>query len=276
MAKTGTGSGTVTSNPSGINCGSDCNEYYVPNTKVTLTVIAASGSVFAGWSGGGCTGIATTCVVTVNSAMTVTATFNKIYSLIMVKAGTGTGTVTSNPSGINCGTDCNENYVPNTKVTLTATPSSISSFSGWSGGCSGTAAACTITMTANKTVTATFIQKPMPNFVITSITLNPTTPTAKSTFSALVTVKNQGTLAGNGGYLDVWPNKTTSSVCGDDGDAWTTVGTLTAGQSKTFTIVNLRSGAVGSKTFRAFVDSWCETHELNESNNQLTKSFTVN
>ncbi len=73
--KAGTGTGTVTASPSGISCGSDCSQSYTAGTAVTLTATAASGSTFAGWSGGGCAGTGT-CAVTVNAATTVTATFN--------------------------------------------------------------------------------------------------------------------------------------------------------------------------------------------------------
>ncbi|CAK0748793.1 exported hypothetical protein [Gammaproteobacteria bacterium] len=265
----------VTSNPAGINCGADCNESYAPNSSVTLKAGAVSGCTFAGWSGD-CSGTASTCAVTMSAAKTVTATYNKINkTLIVVKAGTGSGTVTSTPAGINCGSDCNEDYAPNTKVTLKAAVVSGSLFSGWNGGgCSGTAASCTITITANTTVTATF-SKPIPDFVVTAMTLTPPVPTARATFSVAVTVKNQGTLAGNAGYLEVWENQPTAQTCGAEGNAWVNVGTLAVGQSKTITLSNLRSGAAGNKTARAFINSWCETAESNSTNNQLTKPYTV-
>jgi hypothetical protein len=77
-------------------------------------------------------------------------------TLTVLKAGTGTGTVTSSPAGINCGTDCSEIYADGTVVTLTATPDFGSYFVGWSGaGCGGTST-CTVTMTTSQTVTATF------------------------------------------------------------------------------------------------------------------------
>ncbi len=76
VAKAGTGTGTVTSAPAGINCGTDCSEPYNHGTSVVLTAAAAVGSTFAGWSGGGCTGAAATCTVSVTAAATVTATFN--------------------------------------------------------------------------------------------------------------------------------------------------------------------------------------------------------
>jgi fibronectin type 3 domain-containing protein len=71
------------------------------------------------------------------------------------KAGTGTGTVTSSPPGITCGGDCFESFPSGTIVTLTATPASGSSFTGWTTGCAGTAP-CTVTGNSPVTVTAAF------------------------------------------------------------------------------------------------------------------------
>ena len=225
--KTGTGSGTVTA--PGINCGSDCTEQYDQGTVVTLTATPATGSMFAGWSGGGCTG-AGTCSISINTNITVTATFNSAsytitatsgaggsispsgsvsvnhganqpftiaantgysvsnvlvdgssvgavstytftnvtanhtisasfttntYNLTVTKGGTGSGTVTSSPAGINCGSDCSEAYNAGTPVTLAASPDASSTFAGWSGACTGTGT-CSVTMDAAKSVTATF------------------------------------------------------------------------------------------------------------------------
>lgn len=75
LSKSGTGGGTVSSNPGGIACGSICSANFANGTSVTLTASAASGSVFAGWSGA-CTGSAATCVVSMTQARNVTATFN--------------------------------------------------------------------------------------------------------------------------------------------------------------------------------------------------------
>jgi rubredoxin len=77
------------------------------------------------------------------------------YSLSVAKAGTGTGTVTSSPAGINCGSDCSESYAAGTSVTLTASPVTGSTFTGWGGACAGTGP-CTLGMIAARNVTANF------------------------------------------------------------------------------------------------------------------------
>ncbi len=78
--KAGTGSGTVTSSPSGINCGNDCAETYSMGASVTLTALPNAGSQFTGWSGGGCSGTGI-CALTMNAITTVTATFDTCSNL---------------------------------------------------------------------------------------------------------------------------------------------------------------------------------------------------
>ncbi|HTR73932.1 MAG TPA: beta-propeller fold lactonase family protein [Solirubrobacterales bacterium] len=79
------------------------------------------------------------------------------HDLTVEKTGSGTGTVVSAPTGIECGPVCVHTFTDGTKVSLTATPASGSTFSGWSGaGCSGTGT-CEVTISADQTVTATFL-----------------------------------------------------------------------------------------------------------------------
>jgi hypothetical protein len=76
IVRAGTGTGTVTSSPAGVNCGTVCNFVFPYGTSVTLTATAAAGSVFAGWSGAPCSGTNATCSLAVTAAPLITATFN--------------------------------------------------------------------------------------------------------------------------------------------------------------------------------------------------------
>jgi hypothetical protein len=232
VTRAGTGSGTVTSTPPGISCGSDCTEAYNAGASVTLTAAPDAASVFAGWSGA-CGGTGS-CTVVMDAAKSVSATFTgKTYTikasagaggsispsgsvtvnhgasrtftitpdanyyiadvlidgysagavstytfpnvtanhsinasfkkqqentLSVTRAGTGSGTVTSTPPGISCGSDCTEAYNAGASVTLTAAPDAASVFAGWSGACGGTGS-CTVVMDAAKSVSATFTGK---------------------------------------------------------------------------------------------------------------------
>jgi len=85
--KVGTGTGTITTAPAGISCGSTCSDTFVSGTVVTLTAAAEPNSIFLGWVGEGCSGT-DSCVVTMDAAKLLTATFNsdyKIYLPIILK-----------------------------------------------------------------------------------------------------------------------------------------------------------------------------------------------
>ncbi len=169
LSKSVTGGGTVTSSPAGIDCGADCSENLLAGTSVTLTAAPAVGSSFTGWSGSGCSGTST-CTVTMSAARNVNAEFAVVlFDLTVSKSGTGGGTVTSSPAGINCGSDCSESLEDGTSVTLTATPAAGSSFTGWSGsGCAGTST-CTVTMLGARSVGAEFTKLPPNHFTIRSM-----------------------------------------------------------------------------------------------------------
>jgi Divergent InlB B-repeat domain/PASTA domain len=158
VSKAGGGSGSVTSSPAGINCGSACIYNFGHGSSVTLTAAADSGSVFAGWSGGGCSGTGS-CTVTLNADTTVMANFALLRTFTVIKTGSGAGKVTSSPAGITCGATCTTHFADGTSVTLTATAATGSKFTGWSGDCSGTGT-CALTMSANHSVTAAFAKVP--------------------------------------------------------------------------------------------------------------------
>ena len=146
-----TGSGSVTRNPN--------QTSYTAGTQVQLTAVPQPGSMFSSWSGA-LTGSQNPATVTMNGNLTITANFvAATYTLTVAKAGLGAGSVTG--TGINCGTDCTEN-LGSVSVTLTATPASGSAFDHWAGCDVVSANACTVTMTASRTVTASIFPATSP------------------------------------------------------------------------------------------------------------------
>ncbi|RKZ38671.1 MAG: hypothetical protein DRQ49_13650 [Gammaproteobacteria bacterium] len=141
ISKIGSGSGTVTGN--GIDCGSDCTEKFNNGTSISgLSATPASGSNFAGWSGG-----CSDTTFTINGDMNCTATFNipappppppsaplpSTMMLVMITNGTGHGEVTlaPYPKSKSCNADktqCDYTYSTGKFVTITATPELKSSF----------------------------------------------------------------------------------------------------------------------------------------------------
>ena len=161
VIRAGAGTGSVSSSPPGISCGTDCSEPYDSGTSVTLTASPASGSTFNGWNG--CDAVSgATCTVTMSASRSVTATFDlQRFILTVNRAGMGSGSVSSSPPGISCGTDCSEAYAADTVVTLTATPSPLSIFTDWSGCDTVSGATCTVTMSSARSITATFQGVPL-------------------------------------------------------------------------------------------------------------------
>jgi hypothetical protein len=75
--------------------------------------------------------------------------------LSVSRSGLGSGTIASDPAGINCGTDCSESYAAGIHVMLTATPAPGSAFGGWSNSC-GLSPRCEVTLSGSAFVLATF------------------------------------------------------------------------------------------------------------------------
>jgi hypothetical protein len=152
------GSGTVTSSDGLINCGPDCSELYNNEVPVTLSAFPAEGYSFDRWTG--CNSMSgNTCNVIMTSNRSVTAIFivnTQAYTLTVNRNGTGTGTVTSSPPGINCGADCFSFYSEGTPVSLTATASSGSIFEEWTGCDSVFSNTCQITLNSNRSISSTF------------------------------------------------------------------------------------------------------------------------
>jgi hypothetical protein len=194
-----TGAGTVSSNPSGINCdinSTPCSAAFASGTSVTLVPVAGPGEHLAGWSGA-CAGSGT-CLLDMNSDKEVTATFDQDPQLIVTIAGSGNGVVSSNPAGIDCEVPntptmvCVNTFPVGTSVTLTAIVASGSNFAGWSGGgCSGTGV-CTFTSSVDQTITATFNGNAPPDFSLSASAFSPSAVKAGQSATGTVTVNPAG------------------------------------------------------------------------------------
>lgn len=189
--RSGNGSGEVYSDPSGIECGQVCSAEFIEGDLVTLFAGAKNGSIFKGWSGP-CTGTGS-CTVTMSEARNVTADFEREKRKLTVSTN-GPGTVTSSPSGIECVTVCEADFPRGSAISLTANPQPGSEFVGWSGAC-GSATVCTVDLTEDIQVVASF--RELPSNPALSLTLTPRVGTvvAGKRANVEVLVTNIGDLA---------------------------------------------------------------------------------
>lgn len=164
IAKSGADEGSVYG-PDTLNCGANCGVDYLAGETVEVYVYPEEGSSFTGWTStsgdpGTCTGTVTICEVTLNEDVDLTAHFGGAppasHQLEVSKAGSGAGTVTSSPGGIDCGSTCSAEFDDGAHVALTAAPAPGSVFMGWSGGgCSGVGP-CQVVLNSDASVTASF------------------------------------------------------------------------------------------------------------------------
>ena len=222
------GSGSVDSSDRVIRCPGACTQSVSPHAVVTLTAKEDKGT-FAGWTGA-CTGLSLTCVITVDSIATTTATFNTPFRL-NVRIN-GLGTVGGSPAG--------SRFAGGTVVTLTAAPTAGNVFSGWAGACSGTALNCTVTITADTSVTANFSGAVAP----------PPPPPAGAVFRLDVKTNGNGSVASNPAGRDFNAGTVvTLTATPDAGQPWTGWTGGCTGISRTCT-VTLNANTTVTANFR--------------------------
>jgi hypothetical protein len=136
----------------GSSCAASCTKSFNTGSSVTLSAAPAAGYTFAGW-GGACSGTGN-CALAMDAAKTVTASF-AVGTATLAVSVSGSGSVNSTPSGINCGAACAAPFALGSNVTLTAAAAPGMNFTGWSGACSGTGS-CTVAMTQASSVGAAF------------------------------------------------------------------------------------------------------------------------
>ena len=131
------------------------------STGAAFAALKTDGSVIT-WGNSTYGGDSSSVTSSLSSGVAWIATpFDTAWSLTTIKAGAGTGSITSDPSGVACTTTCSTIFDDETSVTLTATPTANSTFTGWSGACTGTST-CTVSMIEARTTTATFTPRPPP------------------------------------------------------------------------------------------------------------------
>jgi uncharacterized repeat protein (TIGR02543 family) len=178
VEKAGSGQGKV--GAPGISCDENCSKAtsaVKTGTSVTVKVTPAKGSEAAVFENGtgsasGCSGASCTFTISANSSVKVKFSPIPTHTLTVNLTGpaaykgkvTGKGTLKGlTGSAINCGSGCTtqtESFLTGDTVTLTAVAGTGYTFAGWSGSeagtCTGTTSPCTISTSANKTLSAEF------------------------------------------------------------------------------------------------------------------------
>ena len=163
---------SLTANPMTITAGGSSKLTVIATNATTVTLTGSNGSSYPMTATGGTVSVSPTSTTTYTATaigaagptgaasemvkVTVTPA-NSSPVLTVTSAGTGAGTVTSTPAGINCPQTCTANFPKGKAVVLTATPEAGTTFAGWSGPCTGLGT-CNLTLEASTTVTPTFEQ----------------------------------------------------------------------------------------------------------------------
>lgn len=182
-----------------------CDATYDHGTSVTL-VAAPDTDTSVLWTGdiGGCAPTAKTCVVPMDAAAAITATFARtLFPLSVTVSGSGSGSVTGvvgevSVFGACTAATCTEDIGIGDTVALTAIADDGSRFAGWSGDCTGTGA-CTVTMSDARSVTATFTDTSVLSIAVTEsggtgkVTLSAGTVTSASECSTTCSVTYDAT-----------------------------------------------------------------------------------
>jgi len=145
---------------------------YDAGTPVMLTASAAAGFAFSAWSGAA-TGAQNPLTITMDSEKSITANFSPVtvptHTLTLSTNPPNAGTIEVMPAPNGPG----GTYLEGAVVTLTATPALNFAFTNWTGDASGTSNSITLTIDADKTVTANFFESITPMFVLTVLTNPP-------------------------------------------------------------------------------------------------------
>jgi uncharacterized repeat protein (TIGR02543 family) len=159
------GRGTVTSEPVGVNCGNSakaCHIAFSGSGTVTLTATPATDWTFGSWDSCPSAPVGNTCEVPVDgNAYEVTANFDGPPTTTSTLSVTYSGDGSVSGGDIDCGsappgTDCTWTVLTGSTLTVLEEPDAGNVFSGWSGACTGTSVACTVTMDGDRSINASW------------------------------------------------------------------------------------------------------------------------
>jgi Divergent InlB B-repeat domain/PKD domain len=148
----------------GINCPGTCSVDLLPDTQITLTAQPDAAHQLGQWSNG--CGPASACDVTVRASMTVSHQFElrPAPKVRLTASPPANGAITG---ALNCPSACSAQFDQGARAQLTAVADQGFTFGAWGGACAGQGASCSLTMTGDLTVSASFQQVAAP--VITSL-----------------------------------------------------------------------------------------------------------
>jgi hypothetical protein len=190
------GSGTVTSEPAGIQChvvaevpSGTCDAYLHglgPTLDATLIWTPDTGSrcrTTGVAPGSPCT-TALGSFTSADSSLTEYVPANNLdlltFTLSVSGSGTGSGTVGVSPGSVTCAPGCSVDFAYGTSATLAATPSGTARFDGWTGACAGQPATCTVAISQDASTAAVFDAPTRPAATTTPSTTTTATTTTTS------------------------------------------------------------------------------------------------
>ena len=274
VSKNGLGSGTITSSPAGINCGGTCSYSFGYNTSITLTASTSSPSSFAGWSGAGCSGSGT-CVVSMSSTQSVTATFDTTplpspefdawpqqgeapFTSAMHIVNTdyldscywdyGDG-----ETGTSCASLHDHTYlypgVYDVKLTVTGSAGSDS-------------------MTRSGYITVTSTAPTTAEISYSNVIFSPSTPSINQAINTTIYFENPSSIDAGSFWVDLYVDRQPSGECPDNGELWVRADALPANSPQS-QVINIPAGVLSAGTHQIyfFLDSVCEVNETNEADN---------
>jgi uncharacterized repeat protein (TIGR02543 family) len=214
---------------------------YPHGTVVDVTATPASGYTFTSWSGA-CSGSGS-CSVTMDADKTVTANFSQLTHTLTVAVSPAGGGTTSPAVGAHV-------YPHGTVVGVTATPAAGYTFASWSGACTGSGS-CSVTMDADKTVTANFASLAPDLSLAKQDGGQPADP--GGTIIYVLTYHNTGTDATGVVLTETVPAYSAFNAASTSG--WVCVPDGSAGSVCTFDVGAVAMGGVGSVSFAVTVNA---------------------